>query len=165
VTVNLVQLWSYAASQHDPLLFQWRSETAGLLLMLNTPKLWQLATQINITELPDEIFNDQKILKLVALHHADRVGELPAAWGVHSAEDWRYRNSFPQQFPQQLATGHCNGGSDSSGGPFWNKSVKVELDKHEWGSIVLLLHSHALVAGAFFGRKRSLEWQRIPGCN
>ena len=31
--------------------------------------------------------------------------------------------------------GHFNGGSDSSGGPFWNESVKVELDKHELGSI------------------------------
>ena len=32
------------------------------------PKLWQLATQIDITELPDEIFNDQKILKLASLY-------------------------------------------------------------------------------------------------
>lgn len=135
VTANLAHLWNHVTSSNETsnMLFHWRSETAGFLVVRNTAELWNLATQINRSELPDERFNDQKILKLIAMHHGDRVGELPKAWGIHWAKEWRYRNSFAQQFPQ-IAMGHFNGGTDSFG-PFWNESVKVELDKHEWGGM------------------------------
>jgi hypothetical protein len=119
VTANLAHLWHHVTSSNETrnLLFHWRYETAGFLVMRNTAELWKLATQIDRSELPEERFNDQKILKLIAMHYGNRVGELPMAWGIHWAKEWRYRNSFPEQFPQ-VPMGHFNGGAGSASDPF-----------------------------------------------
>jgi len=133
VTANLAHLWNYTKNSSD-WLFLWRSECAGFLLLRNSPELWELAAQVDNKELPDEQFNDQKILQLIALHHPDVAQELPPAWGMHWARDWRSRKNFLQDFPQ-LGMGHFNGGGPNPGA-FWTQSVKHDLDEfhNEWGS-------------------------------
>jgi hypothetical protein len=134
VTANLAHLWNYTENSGDDWLFSWRSETAGFILLRNLPELWNLATQVNENDLPSEHFSDQKILRLIALRNPSVAAQLPAAWGMHWAWDWKKRKTMAQAYPQ-LAMGHFNGGS-STQGAFWNGSLKATLDvfHDEWGS-------------------------------
>lgn len=154
VTANLVNLWNNA-TRDDKTLFSWRRETAGFMMIRNTPELWELVAQINPHDLPKVAFNDQKILLLIAQEHPDRVNELPPAWGFHWAWDWRSRKRMETNYPQ-LAMGHFNGGADRPG-PFWMESPKTDFELYpEWSTMFLyyirLPWTHARFIGESTGR-------------
>jgi hypothetical protein len=145
VLANLAHLWrlvthlsitknSSGANEPDDYLFSWRSETAGFMLMKNSPELFSLARRVNFSQATNERLNDQLVLKLLQRQFPHRVGRLPPEWGMHWAWDFKYRKALLRIYPQ-LGMGHFNGGADSKG-PFWNESIQEDFAKYpEWSSM------------------------------